>query len=130
MSLEMRLRIDIEVFDTFDKYYSETSNSDTDMSCNLMMINTHTKNKKIESRQRQIAVESRFVVHDFAYWFDVVYRFIQIKVDMLNKFMSKHFLSNINLDVKWVEEWNKNNNRDWFKYLHFEIKIQIISRHN
>ena len=67
MSLEMRLRIDIEIFDTFDKHYFETSNSDIDMSCSLMMINIHTKNKKIESRQCQIAVESRFIVHDSAY---------------------------------------------------------------
>ena len=67
MFLEMRLRIDIEIFDTSDKHYSETSNSDTDMSCSLMMINTHTKNKKIENRRRQIVVENRFVAHDSVY---------------------------------------------------------------
>ena len=67
MLFEMRLKIDIEISDIFDKHYSETSNSDTDMNCNLMMINTHTKNKKIENRRRQIAVESRFVAHDSVY---------------------------------------------------------------
>ena len=67
MFFEMCLRIDTEISDIFDKHYSETSNSDTDMSCSLMMINTHTKSKKTESRQRQIAVESRFVAHDSAY---------------------------------------------------------------
>ena len=77
MSLEMCLRIDTEISDISDKHYSETSNSDTDMSCNLMMINIHTKNKKTEDRQRQTVVESRFVAHDSAYWFDVVYRFNQ-----------------------------------------------------
>ena len=67
MFFEMRLKIDIEIFNIFDKHYFETSNSDIDMNCNLMMISTHTKNKKIENRQRQIAVENRFVVHDSAY---------------------------------------------------------------
>ena len=67
MLLEMRLKTDTEIFDTSDKHYSETSNSDTDMNCSLMMINTHTKSKKIESRQCQIAVENRFVAHDSAY---------------------------------------------------------------
>ena len=67
MFFEMRLRIDIEIFDIFDKHYFETSNSNIDMNCNLMMINIHTKNKKIENRQRQIVVDSRFVVHDSVY---------------------------------------------------------------
>ena len=67
MFFEMRLRIDIEISDIFDKHYFETSNFNIDINCNLMMINTHTKNKKIENRQRQIAVDSRFVVHDFVY---------------------------------------------------------------
>ena len=67
MFLEMRLKTDIEISDISDKHYSETSNFDTDMSCNLMMINTHTKSKKIENRRRQTIVESRSVVHDFVY---------------------------------------------------------------
>ena len=67
MFFEMCLKINIEIFDIFDKHYFETSNFDTDMNCNLMMINIYTKNKKIENRQRQIVVESRFVVHDFIY---------------------------------------------------------------
>ena len=74
MLLEMRLKTDTEIFDTSDKHYSETSNSDTDMSCNLTMISTHTKSKKIEDRQRQIVVENRSVAHDSTYWFDVVYQ--------------------------------------------------------
>ena len=67
MFFEMRLKIDIEIFDIFDKHYFETSNSNIDMSCNLMMINTHTKNKKIKNRRRQIVVENRFVVRDSVY---------------------------------------------------------------
>ena len=67
MFFEMRLRTDTEISDTSDKHYSETPNSDTDMSCSLMMISTHTKNKEIESRRRQTAVESRPVAHDSAY---------------------------------------------------------------
>ena len=67
MFLEMCLKINIEIFDIFDKHYFETSNFDIDMNCNLMIINIHTKNKKIENRQRQIVVENRFVAHDFVY---------------------------------------------------------------
>ena len=67
MLLEMRLRIDTGISDTSDKHYFETSNSDTDMSCSLTMISTHTKSKEIEGRQRQTAVESRSVAHDSAY---------------------------------------------------------------
>ena len=67
MFFEMCLKINIEIFDIFDKHYFETSNFDIDMNCNLMIINIHTKNKKIENRQRQIVVENRFVAHDFVY---------------------------------------------------------------
>ena len=73
MFFEMCLKTNIEISDVFDKHYFETSNSDIDISCNLMMINIYTKSKKIENRQRQIAVENRFVVQDFVYWFDIVY---------------------------------------------------------
>ena len=67
MFFEMRLKTDTEISNISDKHYFETSNSDIDMNCNLMMINTHTKNKKIENRRRQIVVESRSVAHDSVY---------------------------------------------------------------
>ena len=70
MFFEMRLKIDIEISDIFDKHYFETSNFNIDINYNLMIINIHTKNKKIENRRRQIVVENRFVVHDFVYRFD------------------------------------------------------------
>ena len=63
MSFEsIHLKIDIEISDIFDK-----QNFDIDMNCNSMTINIRTKNKKIENCRRQIVVENRLVVHDFAY---------------------------------------------------------------
>ena len=58
----IHLKIDIKIFDIFDK-----QNFDIDMNCNSMTINICTKNKKIENRRCQIVVENRFVIHNFVY---------------------------------------------------------------
>ena len=76
----IRLKIDIEIFNIFDK-----QNFNIDINCNLMTINNRTKNKKIENRQRlllKVVLSFTILFIDLTLFIDNV----EIEIDMLFKF--------------------------------------------